>query len=100
VNEIECARIFALLSEYLDQELPAATCDEMEQHLSGCPQCVEFVRSLRRSIELCRQYGGCRSEAQLDPNVMDSLRKAYAEMLLKRRTSADDASRTRNSDGN
>ena len=43
MTENECARVFALLSEYLDQELPAATCDELEQHLGGCPQCIEFI---------------------------------------------------------
>ena len=100
MTENECVRIFALLSEYLDQELPAGTCDELEQHLGGCPKCVEFVRSLQRSIELCRQYGGCRNVGQLDPNQMEGLRKAYAEMLSKRRTSADDVSGTRNSDRN
>lgn len=83
MTDNECARVFALLSEYLDRELPAATCDELEHHLSGCPQCVEFVRSLSRSIELCRQYGGCGKARQLDPNLMKDLRKAYAEMLSK-----------------
>ena len=95
MNENECARVFALLSEYLDHELPAVTCDELEQHLGDCPQCVQFVRSLRRSIELCRQYGGCRSLTQLNPNVMDGLRSAYAEMLSKRRRSQEDPSGTR-----
>ena len=95
MTENECARVFALLSEYLDQELPAATCDELEQHLGGCPQCIEFIHSLKRSIELCRQYGGCRNETQIDPNVMEGLRRAYTEMLSKKRMSGDDASRKR-----
>ena len=89
MSEIDCGRIFALLSEYLDRELPAATCDELEQHLRDCPQCIQFVRSLKRSMQLCRKYGRSRILPPVKPDVMAGLRKAYAEMLSRRRRSQD-----------
>ena len=52
----QCKEIFALLSDYLNLELPAEACQEIETHLSGCAPCVEFVESLRKTIELCRRY--------------------------------------------
>jgi predicted anti-sigma-YlaC factor YlaD len=52
----ECKRIFALLSEYLDLELPPDACEHIEEHLRGCPPCVDFAESLRKTVDLCRQY--------------------------------------------
>ncbi len=82
----ECAHVFALLSEYLDHELPAGTCEELERHLGGCPQCVQFVRSLKRSVELCHQAGACWSVPPVDPTVKAKLRRVYEEMLARRRS--------------
>jgi len=84
---IECERIFALLSEYLDEELPPATCQELEHHLAKCPPCIQFVRSLKQSVELCHQLGQCHDLPPLAPDVMAGLRSAYQEMLGKRRAS-------------
>ena len=51
-----CSEIFALLSQYFDSKLPPEACQEVEAHLSECPPCIEFAESLRRTVELCRQY--------------------------------------------
>ena len=48
-----CKEIFALLSEYLDMELTPDSCLELESHLEGCPPCIDFLESLRKSINLC-----------------------------------------------
>jgi len=85
--ENDCERIFALLSEYLDQELAPATCEELEQHLRQCPPCIQFVRSLRRSVDLCRQLGQCPDAPTPGPEVLAGLRIAYEKMLAKRRAS-------------
>jgi RNA polymerase sigma-70 factor (ECF subfamily) len=51
-----CREIFALLSQYLDLELPPEACRDIERHMAGCPPCVEFAESLRRTVEICRGY--------------------------------------------
>jgi len=86
MNESDCDRVFALLSEYLDQELAPATCEELEEHLGGCPECIQFVLSLKRSVQLCRHYGEYRTAPPIDPEVMAGFRRAYQEMLARRRT--------------
>jgi RNA polymerase sigma-70 factor, ECF subfamily len=87
MNDSDCGRVFALLSEYLDRELPPATCAEMEQHLRGCPECIEFVRSLKRSMELCRQFGSSLPAPPVNAVAMGNLREAYEKMLARRRGS-------------
>lgn len=87
MTENDCEHIFALLSEYLDQELPPASCEELEQHLRQCPPCIQFVRSLRRSVDLCRQLGQNPDVPLPGPEVMAGLRTAYEKMLAKRHSS-------------
>lgn len=51
-----CKRIFAMLSEYLDAELPARNCRELERHLAGCTPCIAYLESLRNTVAACGNY--------------------------------------------
>lgn len=84
MNDRDCSQIFAMLSEYLDRELPRATCGQLDAHIRDCPECVAFIESLRRSIDLCREYGASRAPETLDPANLERLRTAYDEMLKRR----------------
>ena len=53
----ECKEVFARLSEYLDQELPGDLCERIDRHISGCPPCVEFVDSLKKSVSASGERG-------------------------------------------
>ena len=86
MNDRDCARIFATLSEYLDRELPDAGCGDLEEHLRDCPECIQFVDSLKRSVEVCRQYGASRPSEPVPPEKLAELRAAYDRMLARRRT--------------
>lgn len=81
----DCKRIFALLSEYLDAELPAETCEEVAAHLSGCPPCVEFLESLKRTMELCRDYRPGEMPPPLSAQAREELFAAYQKMLAARK---------------
>lgn len=52
----KCREVFALLSRYIDLDLPDDVCREVEQHIAGCSPCVEFTESLRKTVEMCREY--------------------------------------------
>jgi len=88
MNDQDCTQIFALLSEYLDGELPPATCEEFEAHFSGCPECIQFLDSLKRSKELCRQFGQSMANPPASDDAMTRLRQAYRDMLAKRRAAS------------
>jgi RNA polymerase sigma-70 factor (ECF subfamily) len=51
-----CKRIFAALSEYLDGDLRAKTCKELERHLAGCRPCLAYLDSLKTTIQACHAY--------------------------------------------
>lgn len=51
-NQEECRKLLSSLSEYLDGELEAKLCQEIEKHLSECERCRIVVDSLHKTISL------------------------------------------------
>jgi RNA polymerase sigma-70 factor, ECF subfamily len=86
LHDENCRKMFALLSEYLDLELPSDACQEMDRHIAGCEPCAAFTESLRKTIDLCREY---RPQELPDPIAHDTRRKlleAYQKMLASGRS--------------
>ena len=84
----DCKEIFALLSEYLDLELPASTCREMEAHLAGCPPCIEFTESLRQTVALCHEYQAGEIPGPISQEARARLQEAWQRMVAARRKNA------------
>jgi len=83
-HDENCRMMFALLSDYLDLELPADTCRELEMHVGGCAPCAEFTESLRKTIELCRAYRPQQIPQPLALDLRRQLLRSYRTMLSKR----------------
>ncbi|HXV67935.1 MAG TPA: zf-HC2 domain-containing protein [Nitrospira sp.] len=49
-----CLRVLRALSAFIDDELPDDVCIEIRRHLGDCPNCEDFVVSLRQTVALCR----------------------------------------------
>jgi anti-sigma factor (TIGR02949 family) len=47
-----CKALLGSLSEYIDGELPAELCKEIEKHLEGCENCRIVLNTTRRTIDL------------------------------------------------
>ena len=84
----ECADLFARLSEYLDGELSPEDRKTMEKHICDCAPCIEFIHSLRRTIDLCHHFEPPGSPAPVS-------REAKRELLsvLQRALAARDRGR-------
>jgi hypothetical protein len=84
----KCREVFALLSDYLNLELPTDACEVIEAHLHGCPPCVEFAESLRKTVELCRQYRPSEFPSSVGERAREDLLqtyKTYKKTLADRR---------------
>lgn len=81
----KCQEIFSLLSDYLNLELPPDACQQIEAHLAGCPPCIEFAESLRRTVELCRSYRPTELPGPIGQQAREQLLDAYQRMLRARR---------------
>ena len=79
-----CPDVLALLSDYVDFELPLADCGEVERHLADCPACHEFVKRLRDTIALCRAYAPGSVPTPLSDRGRSELESAWRNMLAAR----------------
>ncbi|HEY4364438.1 MAG TPA: zf-HC2 domain-containing protein [Bryobacteraceae bacterium] len=79
-----CKEVFALLSDYLNLELPPEACQEIEAHIAGCEPCIEFTESLRKTVDLCRQYRPAELAGPLGDEAKSQLLEAYKKMLEAR----------------
>ncbi len=84
----ECKEIFALLSEYLDHDLPEEVCRDIDAHIAGCPPCVAFVESLRKTVELCRRAKALAAPDPLPEPARRELLAAYEAMMAARAKSS------------
>jgi len=81
----ECKQIFEMLSEYLDKELSDDICQDIDSHIAGCPPCVEFVESLKKSMHLCRSCKSMDEPAPLGAAARDDLYAAYKKAVEERK---------------
>jgi hypothetical protein len=80
-RDARCKEIFSLLSEYLNLELPPEACDEIHAHIAGCPPCIEFADSLKKTIDLCRSYQPGEVPEPLGEAARQELLAAYRKKL-------------------
>ncbi len=55
-NTKQCAALLAVLSDYINNELDSEGRQLLEAHLKDCCPCQVCLSTLRRTVELCRQF--------------------------------------------
>jgi anti-sigma factor RsiW len=64
-----CQQLIELVTDYLENSLPADDRARFELHLSVCPGCVDYLEQMRETIDAT----GRLREDSLDPAVRDAL---------------------------
>ena len=54
---MQCKDMLGSLSDYLDGELEAQWCAEIERHVAECGNCRVVVDTLQKTVLLYRTYG-------------------------------------------
>jgi len=77
---VDCAEVFRLLSDYVDDDLRRAVCLEIEKHLENCPDCTLQVDSVKKTIRVYREASS-REEMPVDIMIrlQDVLKRARTE---------------------
>lgn len=73
-----CKDMLGTLSDYVDGEIDAELCAEIDRHLKECGNCRIMVDTLRRTVVLYREYG----HAEVPADAKDRL---YAVLNLPQR---------------
>ena len=50
-----CRAMFEKISEFIDNELDAAACREIEMHAESCARCKACLETLKRTIDFCKK---------------------------------------------
>lgn len=69
--DLGCQELVELVTAYLEDALPAAERARFDEHLTECPDCVEYLAQFRRTI---RAIGLAAPELERTPPVADLLR--------------------------
>ena len=70
-DHASCRELLGQFSDYIDGDLEAALCAEIEAHLTGCPDCQVMIDTMRKTITLYHT----QAAAELPSNVEKRLHK-------------------------
>lgn len=80
MHEHECeGKLMDCLSDYLDGELDADRCTQIEAHMDHCDCCREFVASLKASLDAAHQLEKAAPPEETCRRVMEQVLKACRE---------------------
>jgi anti-sigma factor RsiW len=74
-DELVCAEVVELVSDYLDGALPAPEAQRVAEHLAGCPGCEAYFEQVRATTEGL----GRIAPGTLPPDVRANLRDAFRD---------------------
>ncbi|MEW5960239.1 MAG: zf-HC2 domain-containing protein [Chloroflexota bacterium] len=69
-----CQALLEQISDYIDGELEAALCAQLEQHLAGCDNCRLMVDTTRKTVLLFQRQR--RQHVDLSPDITHRLWQA------------------------
>ncbi|GAB4426884.1 MAG: hypothetical protein Kow0031_06820 [Anaerolineae bacterium] len=67
-TDAHCKELLGQLSDYIDGELEAALCAEIEAHIAGCHDCRVLVDTTKKTVALYRRRN-TEVEAEISPDV-------------------------------
>jgi RNA polymerase sigma-70 factor (ECF subfamily) len=76
---VECKRLFAGLSDYIDKRVDDLSCARIQKHLADCPPCVAFVTDLSRAVERCRSLD-VRCDSRTTTRLQQLLAQEFARL--------------------
>lgn len=74
-EELSCAELVELVTDYLEGALSAADRERFDAHLGDCDGCSAYLDQMRKTVELT----GRLREDDLDPRTTDALLATFRE---------------------
>jgi predicted anti-sigma-YlaC factor YlaD len=74
-DEMTCKELVELVTDYLEGKLPDDVRMRIENHLSGCDGCTNYLDQIRQTIRLT----GRLREESLTPQQRDDLLKLFCD---------------------
>jgi anti-sigma factor RsiW len=78
---MKCKEIFESLSDYLDDDLDAEECDQIETHVEKCTPCQAFLNTLQRTVDFCRDATVVSLNDARQADLRESLKLRYLDAV-------------------
>lgn len=78
---LTCQELIDYLTLYVEGSLPADEHARMDEHLAVCPECVDYLKNFRSTMELTR------TACQTDAGELPPLPEALVQAILAARNS-------------
>lgn len=75
-QNISCEKVLEHICDNLDEELNSPNCEAIRLHLNECPDCFSYLKSLKATINLYKEYPS--------PHPSESAKRSIEEIILKR----------------
>jgi anti-sigma factor RsiW len=72
-NEITCAELVGIITDYLEGTMPQAERRRFEAHLDECPYCVNYLEQMRQTIAALEEL----SEESIAPDAREALLETF-----------------------
>ena len=75
-EDLTCAELVELVTDYLEGTLPRRDRRRMEKHLRACDGCTAYLESIRATIAIAGEL----PPGPVDPHVHDRLLEAFRDL--------------------
>jgi anti-sigma factor RsiW len=72
-NEMTCKELVELVTDYLEQRLPANDVSRFDAHLASCEGCTAYLAQMRQTIDVV----GALTATDIAPHARDELLRAF-----------------------
>ena len=73
----DCPEIIGVFSRYLEGEIGAEECAEMDRHVASCDRCLAGCASLKHTLALCRRS----SSSPVPPEIQALVKTALGDLV-------------------
>lgn len=74
INELSCQELVELVTDYLEQKLPAPDRARFEAHLKGCSDCRNYLEQMRSTIQMVGKLSEDHLTAESKENLLQTFR--------------------------
>ncbi len=76
-SEVNCRKATSLIQDYIAGSLKRGIASEFEKHLRICPDCVAFLNTYRKTIEMINAFYDKRAQKQKKVALKSLSEKTY-----------------------
>jgi predicted anti-sigma-YlaC factor YlaD len=82
---MKCKEVYHEICDSLDQDLNSPRCREIKKHLEECPDCKEYLSSMKKMVVLYRTVPAPQISTAVSKNLSTAINSAWQISAPRRR---------------